>query len=65
MSKKTLVFGKVAILLKACHVTAGSSKTICILVADWSSVEASEPNACDVTPNYRPSVLNVCLYIMF
>ena len=35
--------------------TAGSGKIIWILVADWSSVESSEPtNACDVTHKIGP-----------
>ena len=34
--------------------TADSDKIIWILVADWSSVESSEPNAYDVTLNIRP-----------
>ena len=33
---------------------AGSGKIIWILVADWSSVKSSEPNACDVTHKIRP-----------
>ena len=39
---------------KTCHVTSAGSGKIWILVADWSRVKSSEPNAGDVTRKIGP-----------
>ena len=42
--------------------TVGSGKMIWILVANWSSVESSESNACDVTREIGPLYFNKPAY---